>query len=336
MTRAICLMLLLFIAGCGGDDKPTDKPAKDSAAKDAAGKDAGAKDLAGKDQSAKDTSAKDDGDDGDDADEPQPATQPVVWEATEGISNPESAYYHAASGSLFISNVAGGGGDKDGNGWISKLDLDGKVIAAKWVEGLDAPKGMRADDGMLWVSNITQLVGIDIEKAEIVHRIDVSDAQFLNDVAIGDDGTVYVSDSRASRIYERTGGVFVFAEGSGIENPNGLLADGDRLLVAAWGAGGAKGRLFSLDRLTKERKLITPEPVGNLDGVELDGRGGYIISDWMAGKVMHVNKSGEVKTLLDAGQGAADLAYLPEKHLLILPRMKDSKVTAYDLSKAVE
>src|ERR1700704_3608731 len=37
------------------------------------------------------------------------------------------------------------------------------------------------------------------------------------------------------------------------------------------------GRLFSLDLKTKKKTLITPEPFGNIDGIESDGQGGYIV-----------------------------------------------------------
>ena len=45
-----------------------------------------------------------------------------LWEAS-GFQNPESALPDVAGGILYVSNVAGGPGDKDGNGFISKVSL---------------------------------------------------------------------------------------------------------------------------------------------------------------------------------------------------------------------
>ena len=47
---------------------------------------------------------------------------PVVWEISEGLKAPESAYLDEPSGLLFLSQIGeGGGAGKDGDGWISKL-----------------------------------------------------------------------------------------------------------------------------------------------------------------------------------------------------------------------
>src|SRR5262249_11115003 len=123
-----------------------------------------------------------------------------------------------------------------------------------------------------------------------------------------------------------------------LEWPNGVLVEGDSLVVGGWGRPEADfstkvpGRLFKIDLKTKKKTLITKEPTGNLDGVESDGHGGWVVTDWRAGKVMHVSAAGQVKLLSQVKQGTADHAYLPEMRLLILPHMMENKVAAYDLS----
>jgi sugar lactone lactonase YvrE len=273
------------------------------------------------------------------ADQPAP---PVLWERGEGISAPESVYYHAGSGSLFVSNIGQGGPTgKDGDGYISKLNTAGNVVKLKWATGLDAPKGMRASGDTLWVSDVDRLVGIDLKSGAVRTKVDVPGATFLNDVACGPDGAVYVSDTLRSRILRYADGkVALFAEGEELECPNGLLVEGDRLIVAAWGKDPAEdfstevpGTLLSLDLKTKQRKAITDGPVGNLDGLEADGRGGWYVTDWVAGKVLHVSEDGTVRPVAQLGKGAADLAYLPDKKAVIVPRMLENKVTALDVSK---
>ncbi|MFO0821113.1 MAG: SMP-30/gluconolactonase/LRE family protein [Pirellulales bacterium] len=270
------------------------------------------------------------------------ADPPVAWEVATGLKAPESAYLDPESGALFLSQIGEGGGTgKDGDGWISKFSADGKLVKDKWIVGLDSPKGLRSHQGTLWVSDIDQLVAIDIAKGEIVKRVKVEGAKFLNDVACGADGTVYVSDMPASRVMQyRDGKVSVFAEGPELECPNGLLVDGDQLLLGGWGVNIKEdfstekpGRLLALDLKTKKITPITPQPLGNLDGIERDGTGGYLVTDWKAGKVFHVAKDGKATLLLSLPQGTADHAYQIDQKRLILPRMMENKLTTYDVSK---
>ncbi len=269
---------------------------------------------------------------------------PIAWELTEGVKAPESAYLDPDSGFLFLSQIGDGGGlGKDGDGWISKLTVHGKVVKAKWATGLNAPKGLRSANGVLWVADIDRLIGFDIKTGTQKAAHQIQGAKFLNDVAAGPDGSIYVSDMLASAIYRlKDGKISVLAGGARIESPNGLLVDGNRLLIAAWGLDiqdnfttKTPGRLLSLDLSTKKVTPITPTPTGNLDGLELDGHGGYVVTDWIAAKLFHISKNGKIKLIASFPKGAADHAYLPKRRLLILPQMRENKVTAYDLRKYI-
>ncbi len=271
----------------------------------------------------------------------QSATPAVAWELTDGVECPESAYFDSNSGSLFLSLIGDGGPTgKDGDGYISRLTPDGKVLSAKWISGLNAPKGLRSHGERLWVSDIDRLVEIDIAKAKIVATIPVPGAVFLNDVTCDANGTVYVSDSMISKIYRcREGQVEVFVEGEEYEYPNGLLIEGDQLVVASWGKPNpdfsteVPGRLYSLDLKSKKKSLITAEPFGNLDGLEAVAEGRYLVGDWMAGKVFYVTRGGRSRQILQLPKGAADIGYLPGKRLLVVPQMLENKVTAYELRR---
>lgn len=264
----------------------------------------------------------------------------VAWQIDEGLKAPESAYLDPVTGVIFLSQIGEGGGKgKDGDGWISKISVDGKMIENKWVTGLNAPKGVRSYKGTLYVSDIDRIVVIDIAKSQITKVVEIPDAQFLNDLATGADGTVYVSDMAASRVYQMNDGqVSVFAEGPELEHPNGLLVDGDSLVTGGWGTGfnpedfstKTLGRLKKVNLRTKEITVVTPEPVAHLDGIEVDGRGGYIVTDWRNGKLFRISKNGRAKLLMSFPRGAADHAYLIDKGLIILPEMLEGTLTAFE------
>ena len=269
----------------------------------------------------------------------------VLWSINENIKAPESCYYNKSTGHLYISQIGEGGGmGKDGDGWISKYDLKGKLIKDKWAVGLNAPKGLRSDGSRIWVTDIDRIVSYNINSGVKEHDIKIDGAKFLNDLACSKDGTVYFSDMIASKIYQyKNKKISILIEGADIEHPNGLLVEGENLIIGAWGkeiqddfTTKTLGRLLSLNLKTKKITPITAKPLGNLDGVESDGKGGYVVTDWIAGKVFHVLKLGTSKTLATFTKGAADHAFIADKKILILPEMLENKVGAFDLSPLIK
>ncbi|MDX1563995.1 MAG: SMP-30/gluconolactonase/LRE family protein [Phycisphaeraceae bacterium] len=264
----------------------------------------------------------------------------VAWQVTSGVQTPESAYHDRKSGYLFVSQIGGGGAKAvDNDGWITKMTTDGKVVKSKWATGLSAPKGMRSFGGTLWVTDINRIVSFDIRTGKMQREVPVKGAKFLNDLAIDRHGTVYFSDMFTSTIYRyKFGKVDVLDSGEKLKHPNGLLVKGDELIVAAWGPGiqedfstTGPGPLMAINLKNGKRRQITSKGIGHLDGVESDGRGGYIVSDWMAGKIYHISAKGKVRTVAKRDKGTADLAYLPKKRLIIVPEMLKNRITALEM-----
>jgi hypothetical protein len=280
-----------------------------------------------------------------------PALTPV-WNLTTGFAAPESAFYDAASNAVFVSSINGQILDKDGNGYISRLTPDGKVVAEKWATGVNAPKGLRSARGVLYAADIDTVVGFDIKSGKEASRVKIDGAVFLNDLATAPDGSIYVSDSTALKIFEvRNGTASVFVEGGNqVEQPNGLLVDGGRLILGSVGPaplpgaprGGGAGRgsvaghLFAFDRKSKQRTLLTAEPVGGIDGIELDGRGGLIVTDVIGQRLLHVSKAGKVTVLAGFSAGGADFSYIAARKLAIVPFLFSNSVAAYDLTASLK
>lgn len=263
----------------------------------------------------------------------------MVWK-TSGFRMPESVVYDAGRDVFYVSNVNGKPTAADGNGAISRVGPDGKLLEYAWIDGLDAPKGLaiaaaeQARGDRLYVADIDQLVAIDIASGRIINRYTAKGAKSLNDVTVGPDGAVYVSDMGTGAIYRLHNGAFELwlgNESGELCVPNGLFSGRERLVVGCWQAGSGDnadpGRLMAV---TYDDKTITrlTGAIGHIDGVESDGRDGYYITDWMAGGLWHV-AGGEVKQLLDLGQGSADLAYVPGKNLVVIPMMLDNSLRAY-------
>ena len=262
-----------------------------------------------------------------------------IWEL-DGFQNPESVIYDGKRDVLYVSNVNGGATDKDGKGTISTVSLDGKMLEPAWIVGLNAPKGLAIKDNKLYVADIDALLEIDIEAGIIENRYVVSDAKFLNDVTVDDKGKVYVSDMVMNRIHRLHEGKFeIWLEGDALENPNGLHFEEDDIMLGSWGkmtdgfATEVPGHLKRISLKDKEISSVGDgSPVGNLDGVEGTEDTGFYVTDWFNGKLLLISRKGKVSELLDLNQGSADLEFIVEKNLILIPMMKDNVLTAYEIS----
>ena len=258
------------------------------------------------------------------------------WENSKNILTPESALYDANSGKVYVSNIDGAGDGKDQKGHISILDKKGNTLDAKWLTGLNAPKGSRIYKDSLWIADINRVVKVNLNTGKVMKMIYIKGAKFLNDIAIDDNGVVYVSDTIGSKIYKiKNNSPSVFVKGAKYTSPNGLLIKGRILYVASWGlttdwSTKTPGHLYALDLESKLLFNITKKPLGNLDGLEFDRDGNFIVSDWVSGDIYKVTLEGEVTHLFKGSKGTADIAVLPESKKIIIPSMLENKVYSID------
>lgn len=252
-----------------------------------------------------------------------------IW-SLSGFQEPESVVLEGRENVLYVSNMNGDASAKDGNGYISKISTDGRILSKAWVAGLNAPKGLAVVFRKLFVADIDELVEITFSNQEKkIYK--APGAQFLNDVTDDAGGRIYVSDTYTNAIYRATGGKFeLWLRDPKLNGPNGLAAGSKRLIVASWGAGDAPGSLLTV---SLDKKEIAPlgdgRPVGKLDGVAPDGHGNFLVTDWVAGDLLLVSPSGESIRVMHLGDGSADFFYLIKDAVLIVPIMKEGRVDAY-------
>lgn len=259
------------------------------------------------------------------------ANEPL-WQ-TEGFEQPESVILDGARQRLVVSNINGHPAEKDGNGYLSLLALDGRVQERHWIDGLDAPKGMAILDGKLLVTDIDRVHVIDLQNDELESTIEVPSASFLNDIS-SSATAAYISDLSQQSIYRyEQGEITLWLQSSELEHPNGLLVDEDVLLVASWGAGlhenfstEVLGSVLSVDLSSK---LIEPLPgatrLGNLDGL-VKTADGYRVNDWMTGELFLLDHQGRRIGSVQSRKGLADIG--GGRGVLYLPFMLEGTIEA--------
>jgi sugar lactone lactonase YvrE len=254
----------------------------------------------------------------------------LKWKTDTLLRVPESVLLDAGRGVLFISNINGKSGEKDGNGFISQLSLDGKIQNLQWVTGLDAPKGMGLYKNNLYVADLTRVVIIDSKTGTIAGKIDIEGAQFLNDVTVDKKGNVYVSDSATGKIHLlKNNKAEIYFESPDFKRINGLLALNEGLYIADAG-NGINYKLSADKQLTK-----FGETAPGADGVVAVGNGDYIVSSW-GGEVYFINAKGESKKMLDTKDqklNSADVDYHANNQLLYVPTFNGNCVMAYEFKK---
>ena len=266
------------------------------------------------------------------------AAPKLLWEV-KGLAQPESVVQDPATGSIYVTNIAGAIMQKDGNGFISRLRTDGTIIEREWVTGLNAPTGMALRDRTLYVADVDELIEINVASGEIVNRYAAKGAIFLNDVAVGEDGTVYASDTPMNTIWRLKDGTFEpWLANDALNGPNGLLPQGHTLIVASFGkmpGDGQKQELGSLLVVNLEDQAVSKlgggDPIGNLDGLQLLQPGVYLVTDWAAGVLYRVDAKGKAERLIKLSKGSADLISLPDKKTVLIPIMLNNSLVAYAL-----
>lgn len=253
----------------------------------------------------------------------QPRLQ-KLWETDTIMAVPESVLPIVSDGLLYVSLIDGAAWAVDSKGGIGKLNLEGEVLDANWITGLNAPKGMGIVGNYMYVADVTQVAVINIKKGIIEKRIVIDSAIALNDIAVTQKGEVFVSDSRAGKIHQiRNNKASLYL--ANLPNVNGLKVVGNDLLIAA-------GKNFVKANAKKQLSTIAILQQGG-DGVEPVGNGDYLVTSWI-GYVYYVYADGRVVTLLEthgSNKNTADIGYDPIRQIMYLPTFNGKTVAAYKL-----
>ena len=242
-----------------------------------------------------------------------------VWSTDRDLKVPEAVLYNPQNKMLYVSNINGKPAEKNEAGFISILDKNGKIVNLKWATGLNAPKGMDIKGDKLYVSDIDRVAEIDLNTGKVIEYINFPGAIFLNDVATGPDENIYVTDTRKGVVYVlKNGKPEIWSSDKLLNGVNGITIENGKLLI------GSQDYLLKGDTKTGELNIIAKVTI-QIDGLIPLGNGQYVVSAWV-GKVLFISKKNEITELMniEAENGhTADMGYIPEKNLLLIPTFTD-------------
>lgn len=261
------------------------------------------------------------------------------------FAHPESV---ATDGSFFyVSNVGRELAPlaRDGDGFVSRLSRDFEVLDARFITGLDAPKGLAVAGTMLLVADLGAVKGFDLATGRQVLSVDFAPAgaTFLNGLAVRDGRTAFVSATDTNTVYaiDLAAGTFApLAIDCPLAGPNGLAWDPATqvLYIAGFGVDNKPTGGITAADLSGERPVCREVSAvrGLFDGLVLTN-GRLIASDWVrfekAGRLVAVDPaSGAVTELALLGPigGPADFMLDPATGRLVIPAMIENHLVVIE------
>lgn len=271
-----------------------------------------------------------------------PPAEPTRITTITGFSTPESVLWSAKEDVWFVSNINGSPVAKDGNGFISRVSRDGVIDSLHFIMGgrdsvtLNGPKGLALVGDTLWVADIDAVRAFNAHTGKPIASVELGkQATFLNDVAVGPDGVVYITDSGLGfdakgaaihpgpdRIFGLTGRTAkVLAEGDWLGRPNGITWDSvnGRFVVVPFGAQALLGWKPGVAKVD----TIGTGP-GSQDGVEFVG-GDLLVTSWTDSTVFSVSAAGN-KKIVTGANSPADIGVDQTRGLIAVPLFMENKV----------
>jgi hypothetical protein len=251
------------------------------------------------------------------------------------LQTPYSFVSSQSGTEYFISSVNGEPETADNNGFITKLDANGKMLNLKFIQGgqadvtLHAPKGMALVDQTLYVADLDTLRAFDMNSGRSVAAIPMPGTTgrsrvLLTDVAFDGKGLLYCSDQKADRIYRvelASRKVSVLVTDHTLAGPAGLAVHpkSGQLIAVSWD----KGKIFEISPDGAISELFSngffSSRFTNLRGVDFDRWGNMYVSDFTTGKVWRMSWDKHFQVIAEYLPSPGDISIDRTNNLILVP-----------------
>lgn len=263
------------------------------------------------------------------------------------LQSPYSFVNDPLEKSYYISSVNGEAETADNNGFITKLNTNGKLLNLKFIQGgkddvtLHAPKGMALVEHVLYVADLDTLRGFDTTTGKPVMALTIrsrtaSQAEtpqvFLSDVTFDGKGYLYCSDQKANTIYRfdlATQAFSVLVTDRALAGPSGLAVHpkSGQIIAVSW----EKGKISEVSPEGVVTELFSngffSNRFQNLRGVDFDRWGNMYVSDFTTGKVWRMSWDKRFQVIAEFLPSPGDLSIDRANNLILVP---------YELAHAAE
>ena len=240
-------------------------------------------------------------------------------------SSPESITYDTVSNRYFISNTSS-----------SKiLQRDRQGVVTDFVKVGGSIHGVTVHNNRVYVCNGTRIRGYDLTTALEVFNVVITGSAFLNDLAAGANGILYVTDFNGRRIYKLntiTQEFWIYVANT-TNTPNGIYVDAprNRLLICCWGG---SAPIRSVNLTDSSITTVMNTSYSNCDGISLDKFDNVYVSTWGIQSVVKfdINFANPPTVVTGSLSNPADIYVNRKTDTLAIPNAGNSTVTFFYLN----
>ena len=241
------------------------------------------------------------------------------------VSDPEQGY--------FIANANGDPGNRENQGFITKLDQEGKIVELRFIQGgqgnviLHSPTGMALINDHLYVADLDTVRGFDKTTGKPIISVSMSRYQCTSLAGLTQDGKgrLFVSDTETNAIYQidpsQEYAVSLLVQDPSLSGPRGLAIHPRSGHVI--GVGWNDGKIFEIDKHKTIKEILAntffSRRFQNLDGIDFDRFGTMYVSDMTAGKVWRIRADLKKEVIAEFLISPAGISVDREKHLILVP-----------------
>jgi hypothetical protein len=265
-------------------------------------------------------------------------TETKAQQVVDGLQAPESVL--KTGDKIFVSNIGGAQPNpaaKDGNGFITELSADGKIIKQKFQKTiLNGPKGLAVIGNVIYVADIDRVVGFNINSGDQVFELNIPEAAFLNDVCKIDNITLAVSESMHGKVYLVNTANKTFRFFGSVPGANGVTCDAKTRQLFACGMGAQMnggGNLYVKDINSKDTLFneLPKSPNGIFDGLEMKDDDDLLASDWISfnsdkGRFVLYDLKNHTTASYSYDAGSADIYYDKTSGKIYIPQLPKGKL----------
>lgn len=235
------------------------------------------------------------------------------------LDKPESVTYDPVGERFLISNM--------GSGSILAMDNEGN-LSAYMSRAFKSPKGIFLRDGKLYVTEPTQIQVVDVAQATIIDTYLIEGAIGLNDLALTEQGLLYITDTLGDCVYvydplTQTQEKIISPL---LDKPNGIVYDRPRWQMFVVN-NSTHSPILSIDVRSRDVSIFMDSIYSQLDGIAIDDLGRIYFSSWAESMIIEIpQEQNRFVTRLKGYEGAADIYYHLPTNELIVPMLKQNRI----------